>query len=101
LYTFAGCGTVISMLILSFLKANQFWQVFFIQGLFMGLAVSFGVQPALTAAGQHFPKKRALAMGLVTSGSAMGGIAFPLMFERLLPVLGYSWTLRIVALKIA
>lgn len=40
-------------------------------------------------------------MGLVAAGSALGGIGFPLMFERLEPILGFSWMLRVAALKIA
>lgn len=39
-------------------------------------------------------------MGLVAAGSALGGIGFPLMFEGLMPVLGFQWTLRVAALKI-
>lgn len=39
-------------------------------------------------------------MGLVTTGSALGGIGFPLMFERLLPILGFQWMMRVAALKV-
>ena len=67
----------------------------------MGLTIAFGVQPALTVVGQHFKERRALAMGLVSTGSALGGIGFPLMFERLLPTVGFQNTLRLTALKIA
>ena len=67
----------------------------------MGLAIAFGVQPALTVVGQHFKRRQALAMGLVTTGSALGGIGFPLMLERLLPIVGFSNALRLAALKIA
>ena len=67
----------------------------------MGFAAAFGAQPALTVVGQHFKQQRAIAMGLVTTGSALGGIGFPLMFERLLPVLTFPWMLRVAALKVA
>jgi MCP family monocarboxylic acid transporter-like MFS transporter 10 len=66
----------------------------------MGLTMAFGIQPALTVVGQHFKERRALAMGLVSTGSALGGIGFSLMFERLLPTVGFSNTLRLAALKI-
>lgn len=66
----------------------------------MGLTIAFAVQPAQTIVGQHFKERRALAMGLVSTGSALGGIGFPLMFEKLLPRLGFATTLRLTALKI-
>lgn len=75
--------------------------MFLVQGLLVGFAAAFGAQPALTVVGQHFKQQRAVAMGLVTAGSALGGIGFPLMFERLLPSLGFQWMLRVAALKVA
>ncbi|KAF2132196.1 MFS general substrate transporter [Dothidotthia symphoricarpi CBS 119687] len=101
LYIGSGIGTIVALLALSFAKSGQFWQVFLAQGLLMGLTIAFAIQPALTVVGQHFKERRAFAMGLVTTGSALGGIGFPLMFEKLLPVLGFSWALRVAALKIA
>jgi MCP family monocarboxylic acid transporter-like MFS transporter 10 len=65
----------------------------------MGIAVAFGCQPALTVAGQHFNKKRALAMGIVTTGCGLGGTLYPIMFHKLVPVIGFSWVIRIAALK--
>jgi len=66
----------------------------------MGLTMSFGIQPAITIVAQHFEKKRALALGIVCAGSATGGVCFTVMFERLCPVLGFPWTMRIAALKV-
>ncbi|KAF1365945.1 MFS general substrate transporter [Lizonia empirigonia] len=100
LYAGAGSGTAIGLLALSFAQPGRFWQVFLVQGLLVGFAAAFGAQPALTVVGQHFKEQRALAMGLVTTGSALGGIGFPLMFERLLPILGFQWMLRVAALKV-
>lgn len=100
LYLGSGIGTVIALLMLSFTQSGQFWQVFLAQGLLMGLTIAFGVQPAQTIVGQHFKERRALAMGLVTTGSALGGIGFPLMFEKLVPRIGLANTLRLTALKV-
>lgn len=100
LYAGSGAGTISALILLSFLQPNRFWAVFMTQGLLMGLTIAFGVQPALTVVGQHFKERRALAMGLVTTGSALGGIGFPLMFERLLPSVGFSNALRLASVKI-
>ncbi|KAF2845334.1 MFS general substrate transporter [Plenodomus tracheiphilus IPT5] len=100
LYVGSGAGTTMALIVLSFLQPGQFWAVFMTQGLLMGLTIALGVQPALTVVGQHFKERQALAMGLVTTGSALGGIGFPLMFERMLPSIGFPNALRLAALKI-
>ncbi|KAH9868782.1 hypothetical protein J1614_007856 [Plenodomus biglobosus] len=100
LYAGSGAGTILALVLLSFLQPGRFWAVFMTQGLLMGLTIAFGVQPALTVVGQHFKQRQALAMGLVTTGSALGGIGFPLMFEQILPSVGFPNALRLAALKI-
>ncbi|KAI4670315.1 uncharacterized protein J4E79_000596 [Alternaria viburni] len=101
LYLGSGAGTVLALIILSFIHPGQFWLVLMTQGLLMGFTIAFGVQPAVTVVGQHFKERRALAMGLVSTGSALGGIGFPLMFDQLLPRLGFPNSLRLAAVKIA
>lgn len=66
----------------------------------MGSSIAFGIQPALTIVVQHFKRRRALALGVVSAGSSLGGIGFPLMFERLVPSVGFANALRLAALKI-
>ena len=66
----------------------------------MGVTAAFGIQPALTVAGQHFKNRRALAMGLVSAGGSVGGVCFPIMFNRLVPAVGFGWSMRIAAFKI-
>ena len=101
LYLGSGTGTIVALFMLSSIQPGKFWQVFMTQGLLMGLTIAFGVQPALTVVGQHFKERRALAMGVVSAGSALGGIGFPLMFEQLLPRVGFPNAMRLAALKVA
>lgn len=54
----------------------------------------------MTSLASWFFKKRALAFGLMASGSSIGGIVLPIMIERLLPVYGYAWTMRLAAFVI-
>ncbi|KAL7921216.1 MFS general substrate transporter [Trichoderma austrokoningii] len=44
-----------------------------------------------------FQKRRALAMGIVASGSSMGGVVLPIMINHLIPTIGFGWTMRICA----
>ena len=96
-YAAAGLGCSGAMLGLSFSQPGKIWQPFLSQGVLFGLAVAFGVQPALAVVGQHFKKRRALAMGLVAAGSSVGGVSYPLMFTRLVPRIGFAWSIRIAA----
>ncbi|KAH7073235.1 major facilitator superfamily domain-containing protein [Paraphoma chrysanthemicola] len=100
LYVGSGTGIISALLMLSFAQPGQFWQVLLTQGLLMGLTIAFGIQPALTVVGQHFKERRALTMGMVSTGSALGGIGFPLMFEKLVPLVGFANALRLAGLKI-
>ena len=94
----AAFGCSASQLALSFTKSQSLWQQFLTQGLLFGFTVAFGVQPALTVVGQHFKRRRALAMGIVAGGSSIGGVCLPIMFSRLIPVIGFGWSLRVGAL---
>lgn len=53
--------------------------------------------PAMNATLTWFWKKRAFALGIVASGSGLGGIIFPIMVNRLIPQVGFGWTMRICA----
>ncbi len=42
-------------------------------------------------------RRRAAATGLATTGGSIGGIVFPLMLQRLFPLVGFKWATRILA----
>ena len=44
-----------------------------------------------------FAKKRATAMGIMVTGSSLGGVIFPIMIGRMVPTVGYGWTMRTAA----
>lgn len=37
-------------------------------------------------------------MGIVAGGSSVGGVCFPIMFARLVPKIGFAWSVRVAAL---
>ncbi|KAH4421506.1 hypothetical protein HBH92_001690 [Parastagonospora nodorum] len=100
LYLGSGFGTIFALMLLSFVQAGQFWSIFLIQGMLLGFTIAFGIQPAITVVGQHFNARRSLAMGVVSTGAALGGIGFPLMLEKLVPTVGFANAVRLAALKI-
>ena len=42
------------------------------KGVLFGISVGFGYYPALSIVGHYFEKRRALAMGIVAAGTALG-----------------------------
>ncbi|GME32616.1 Mfs general substrate transporter [Neofusicoccum parvum] len=98
LYPVAAAGTIVSCVGLSFTQPGQIWQQFLSQGVLFGLTVAFGTQTALAVAGQHFRRRRSFAMGIVAGGSSAGGVCLPIMFSRLVPLIGFGWAVRIAAL---
>ncbi|KAF7182468.1 hypothetical protein CNMCM7691_002038 [Aspergillus felis] len=41
-----------------------------------------------------FAKKRGTAYGIMSSGSSIGGVIFPIMIQRLIPEVGFGWAMR-------
>ncbi|KAF2476390.1 MFS general substrate transporter [Lindgomyces ingoldianus] len=83
---------VFGIMMLSLCK--EYWQVFLAQGVCMGLGAGLLYIPSLALVGIWFQRKRALAMGFVMSGIAVGGIIYILMFDRLTKSTGFPWAIR-------
>lgn len=77
---------------------TRYYEFILCQGVLGGLAMGLTYQPAIAVVGHYFRRKRPLAMGIAASGSAIGGILFPIMLDRMLnhTTLGFGWTQRIV-----
>lgn len=75
---------------------TEYWQVFLAQGVCMGLGAGLLYIPSLALVGIYFSRKRSLAMGIVTSGIAVGGVAYIISFDRLTQSKGFPWALRVM-----
>ncbi|RDW57781.1 MFS monocarboxylate transporter-2 [Coleophoma crateriformis] len=78
--------------------STTYEQLFMSQGVCIGLGMGCLFCPIVAVLCTFFVKKRNLAIGLSISGSATGGVIFPLMVRQLLPQIGFSWTMRCIAL---
>ncbi|CAO2657512.1 Nn.00g036380.m01.CDS01 [Neocucurbitaria sp. VM-36] len=76
--------------------STTYWQVFLSQGLCMGLGAGLLYIPSLAMVGIWFSRKRALAMGIVMSGIAVGGVSYTIMFDRLTKSAGFPWAIRAI-----
>ncbi|KAK4235374.1 major facilitator superfamily domain-containing protein [Achaetomium macrosporum] len=78
---------------------KEYWQFMLAQGVLTGLAMSMLQIPAFAAVAQYFDKKRAAALGIVVSGSSIGGIVFPIALSKMFngSTLGFGWSVRVMA----
>lgn len=74
---------VFCLFMLSITHPQQYYQVFLAHGLGIGLASGVTYVPGLAVISHWFQKRRPVAIGLVTSGSAVGGFVHPIMLNQL------------------
>lgn len=77
--------------------STKYYQVMLAQGICVGIGMGLTLIPAVGTPGTWFSKRRGLAVGLVTMGSSIGGIVYPVMLHNLGPQVGYPWAARIMA----
>ncbi|KAH1301999.1 hypothetical protein KXX11_003349 [Aspergillus fumigatus] len=65
--------------------SSEYYQFLLAQGICSPLGASFVFYPASACTATWFDKRRALAFGIMSSGSSIGGVVFPAMLSRLLP----------------
>ena len=94
LYAVGSFLTVFGIMMLS--VSTKYYQVFLSQGICVGIGSGLLFIPLYSLIGISFSKQRAMAMGIVTSGIAMGGIIFTIVYLRLLPRIGFPWMVRVI-----
>ena len=108
--TFSGRATDYGLFRMTFLTGSVFqvlgifmtslctnyWQLFLAQGICTGLGNGLIFCPALALLSTYFSKKRSLAIGIAASGTATGGLVYPVIVQQLLPKIGFPWTVRVL-----
>ncbi|KIK62695.1 hypothetical protein GYMLUDRAFT_164197 [Collybiopsis luxurians FD-317 M1] len=77
-------------------ECKEYWQFLLCQGLATGLACGAFFGPVTAVLAMWFKKRRSLALGLFATGSSIGGTVIPIAIKNLIPVIGFTWTVRIV-----
>ncbi|KAF2753018.1 MFS general substrate transporter [Pseudovirgaria hyperparasitica] len=76
--------------------STQYYQVFLAQSVVSGLGASALFYAGNNSAGTWFLKRRALALGIVSSGSSVGGVIIPVIIQNIIGRVGFPWTMRTV-----
>ncbi|MCJ1359063.1 MAG: hypothetical protein MMC33_009063 [Icmadophila ericetorum] len=80
--------------------STQYYQFILAQGICSPIGASAIFYPAVSSSSTWFFRRRALALGVVASGSSLGGVIFPILVQRLIPQIGFPWTMRVAAFLI-
>jgi len=77
---------------------TQYYQFFLAQAVLLGTSLALLTWPPIAVVSRSLPTHRGLALGIVFSGSSIGGVVWPIMLARLLERsnLTFGWVLRIV-----
>lgn len=75
---------------------TTYLQLLLAQGICTGLGNGLMFCPSLSVLSTYFSTKRAQAIGIAASGTATGGIVFPIVAQKLLPNIGFGWTVRVM-----
>ncbi|KAG9195154.1 hypothetical protein G6011_00274 [Alternaria panax] len=77
-----------------------YYQILLSQGILSGLGMSLLLVPSTAILSTYFTHNRALAIGLAGTGASVGGIIYPILTRRLLVSIGFSWSMRAIALVV-
>ncbi|KAL2853150.1 major facilitator superfamily domain-containing protein [Aspergillus pseudodeflectus] len=76
--------------------SSQFWHFILAQGICIGLACGCLFVPAIAILPQYFRQRRGLANGIAATGSSIGGVIYPIMFNELQKKIGFPWATRAI-----
>lgn len=93
-------STVMSlgMILAGFCDEQQTWQFALTQGVMYGVGASLSYLPPVVCGPQYWDKRRGIAMGLVFSGTGVGGLAMAPLSRKLISTVGWRWALRTLGL---
>ncbi|TFY50494.1 hypothetical protein EVJ58_g11027 [Rhodofomes roseus] len=75
---------VFSLFMVSLAHVTSYYQVYLSLGIGMGLGSGLLYVPAVAIQAHYWKERRALAMGVVITGSSFGGIIYPILLNQLL-----------------
>lgn len=96
LRTLLGLGTffiVFGHMMLSI--STMYWHVLLAQSFCIGMGMGCLYVPSISLLPSYFSTRLGLAVGLVSSGSAVGGVIYPIILQRLIQQVGFGWAVRV------
>ncbi|GAN09958.1 conserved hypothetical protein [Mucor ambiguus] len=76
--------------------STQIWHLYLTQGIVFGIGSACIYVCIMSCSPQWFSKRRGLALGIIASGSGIGGLIIPFVMTPINRSLGHAWTYRIL-----
>ena len=76
--------------------SEQYWSLLLTQGILTGIGGGLMFTPTVALVSTYFTRRRAVAIGIMTTGNSTGGIVYPVVVRQLLPSLGFAWAARVL-----
>lgn len=80
--------------------STEYYQILLSQGVVSSCGSSMIFYAGMSSVGTWFFRNRAAAYGIMASGSSLGGVIYPIMVSKLIPQIGFAWTMRTCAFLI-
>ncbi|KAJ7078801.1 major facilitator superfamily domain-containing protein, partial [Mycena epipterygia] len=75
---------------------KMYWHFLLCQGFMVGVGTGLTFGTSATIVTHWWKRKRGLALGVASCGSALRGVFFPIVLRQVLPRVGFAWALRIM-----
>ena len=95
-----GGSVALSLGLVTTSLGHRYWHYLLSQGALVGIGSALLFYPAMYSAPSYFLKRRGLAVGIVASGAAVGGLIWPIVIERLFTIkqFGFKWSILTIGL---
>lgn len=79
--------------------SSKYWHYILSQGVLLGIGLGSSFSPALACVSSYYREKRGLANGLLSAGSAIGGLIIPIFLSKMINnrSIGLAWAHRTCA----
>jgi MFS family permease len=76
--------------------STQYWHFILTQGVLNGVGSGIFFTPTMGVVAQWFTRRRSIALGIASTGNSAGSMIYPIIVQKLLPQLGFPWTVRVL-----
>ncbi|EKG09845.1 Major facilitator superfamily [Macrophomina phaseolina MS6] len=77
--------------------STKYWHFVLAQSICSGMGSGAILYASLNSVATWFRERRALALGIASSGSGVSGIVTPIVFNKLRVEIGFAWAIRCIA----
>ncbi|KAL2845476.1 MFS general substrate transporter [Aspergillus pseudoustus] len=95
LLVWGTCAHIFGLMMASL--GTEYYQILLAQSICSAMGAAALFSAGTGPIGSWFLRNRALAFGVVASGSSLSGCLIPIIVAQLLPRIGFPWTMRICA----